>query len=67
MKYIRRHMDRPPPQIDQYAFRLLAPEEFNALPFAAKLEYLRATIQARKVINAQIEETLFSLPRKPQP
>lgn len=58
-------MDRPPAQTDLAAFRLLSDEEFKALPFAARLEYLRAAIQARKLINGQIEETLFGLPDKP--
>ena len=54
-------MDRPPPQLDLGAFRLLADAEFSTLSFSAKLEYLKAAIEARRIINAQITETLFGL------
>jgi hypothetical protein len=59
-------MERPPVQLDAMRFRLLTAEEFDSLPFAAKLEYLRTAIQVRKVINSQLEQMLFELPGQPQ-
>ena len=54
------------PQFDIRAFRLLSDSEFRALHFADRLEYLKAAIQVRKIINSQIEETLFGIPDDPQ-
>lgn len=58
-------MDRPL-QLDISDFRLLSDEEFKALPLSARLEYLKAAVRARSVINSQIEETLFRPPDEPQ-
>jgi hypothetical protein len=60
-------MAEPPPQIDPGGFHLLSDEEFNALPFAQRLEYLKRAIQARRLINRQIERTLFAAPDKSEP
>lgn len=57
----------PPPQSDPKAFRLLTDEEFNALPFAERLDYLKRAIQARRLINNQIERTLFAAPEEKKP
>ena len=54
-------LDHPPLQLDLAAFRLLPEAEFDALPFNAKLEYLKSAIEARRIINTQISETLFGL------
>jgi hypothetical protein len=46
--------------------RLVPDEEFRILSTIEKVEYLKKAIEARKVINRQIEEMLFGIPNNPR-
>lgn len=54
-------MERVSPEVIR-SFRVLNEAELRVLGFADRLAYLTVAIQVRKVINRQVEETLFGIP-----
>jgi hypothetical protein len=54
-------MERVSPEVIR-SFRVLNEAELRVLGFADRLAYLKVAIQVRKVINRQVEETLFGIP-----
>ncbi len=60
-EYSPRVVDRPPQGANE-PFILLSNEEFEALPFDERIEYLRLAVRMRNAINEQIDSTLHQLP-----